>query len=125
MGQKLAGHKAECTLKNSRKGMETVKLRVGEDEITSQPSIRYLGLMIDSRLIFKAQFEHASAKTATVWRTLSRLIPNVEGPTQKRKAPLTSVTTSVITYGTAIWADALAIQESYKKVASVRRISAL
>ena len=68
-----------------------VTLRVGEHEITSQPSVRYLGVMIDSRLNFKAQVEHASAKAATVGRTLSRLMPNVGGPKQKRSALLTSV----------------------------------
>ena len=77
-----------------------------------------MGVMIDSRLNFEAQVEHASAKAATVRRSLSRLMPNVGGPKQKRRALLTSVTTSVMTYG-------IAIQESYKKVASVHRISAL
>ena len=42
----------------------------------------------------------------------------------KERAHLTLVT-SVMTYGIAIWSDAQAIQESYKKVASVHRISAL
>ena len=125
MRQKLAGHKTECTMITSRNTMGTVTFRVGEHEITSQPSIRYLGVIIDSRLNFKAQVEHASAKMATVGRTLSRLMPNVGGPKQKRRVLLTLVTTSVMTYGTAIWADALAIQESYKKVGSVHRISAL
>ena len=125
MGQKRAGHKTECTLITSRKSMGTVTLRVGKHEITFQLSIRYLEVMIDSRLNFKAQVEHASAKTATVGRTLSRLIPNVGGLKQKRRALLTLVTTSVMTYGIAIWADVLAIQESYKNVASAHGISAL
>ena len=81
MGQKLAGHKTECTMITSRKAMETVTLRVGKHEITSQ--LRYLGGMIDSHLNFKAQVEHASAKAATVGRTLSKLMPNVGNPKQK------------------------------------------
>ena len=36
-----------------------------------------------------------------------------------------SVTTSVMTYGIAIYAKTLTIQESYEKVVSVHRISAL
>ena len=125
MGQKLGGPKTECTLITSRKAMETVTLRVGKHEITSQPSIRYLGVMIDSHLNFKAQVEHAPAKTATVGRTLSRLMPNVGGPKQKKRLLLSSVITSIMTYGIAIWADALAIQEWYKKVASVHSITSL
>ena len=60
----------KCTLIISRKAMESVTLRDREHEITSQPSIRYLGVMIDSRLNFKALVEHASAEVATVGRTL-------------------------------------------------------
>ncbi|CAD6225560.1 GSCOCG00011830001-RA-CDS, partial [Cotesia congregata] len=40
---------------NSRKALETIKLKVGEQEITSQPYIRYLGVMLDARLNFKQQ----------------------------------------------------------------------
>ena len=76
----------------SRNAMETVTLGVGEHKITSQPSIRYLGVMTDSRLKFKAQVEHASAKAATVGRSLSRLMPNVKGPKRKKRALLMSVT---------------------------------
>ena len=100
MGQKLVTHKAECTLITSRKAMVRVTLRVGEHEITSQPSIRYLEGMIDSRLHLKAEVEHASAKAATAGE-LSQLMPNVGDPKQKRRALLKSVT-SVVTYGIAI-----------------------
>ena len=89
---------------------ESITLRVGEHEITSQQAIRYLGVMIDSHLNFKAQVEHANIKASAVAGTLSRLMPNVGGPKQKRRALFTSVTTSVMTYGIPIWADTLATE---------------
>ncbi|CAH2092127.1 unnamed protein product [Euphydryas editha] len=55
--------------------------------------------MIDARLNFKPQAEHVSTKAAVVGKTLSRLMPNVGGPKQKRRALLMSVTTPVLTYG--------------------------
>lgn len=61
-----------------------ITLGAGEDEITSQPFIRYPGIMIDIRLNFKEQVEHAS-----------------------RKAILASVVMLVLTYSIAIWDNTL------------------
>ena len=79
-----------------------ITLRVGKHIITSQPAIRYLGVMIDARLNFKQQVEHAVPKAAAVRTVLSRLIPNVGGLKQNRRALLASVVTSVIIYGIVI-----------------------
>ena len=65
-GLKMAQHKTEITLITSRKTRETITLQVGEHEIKSKPSIRYLGVMVDARLNFKDQVEHASSKGAAV-----------------------------------------------------------
>ena len=121
----LAKHKTEAVLITSRQVMETIKLKVGEQEITSQPYIRYLGVMLDARLNFKPQVEHVSAKASVVRASLARLMPNVGGPKQSRRLLLSSVVTSVLTYGISIWADALETQESWRKAGPVYRLSAL
>ena len=61
-GLKMAKHKTAITLITSMKTRETITLQVGEHEIKSKSSIRYLGVMIDARLNFKDQVEHASLK---------------------------------------------------------------
>jgi len=105
---------------------EIVTLRVGKNEITSQPFIRYLGVILgDARLSFKEQVEQISTKASVVATTLFRLVPNVGGPRQKRRQLLASVTTSVLTYGISIWADALLIKEYRRKGAAPYRVSAL
>ncbi|XP_015118564.1 uncharacterized protein LOC107042167 [Diachasma alloeum] len=120
----LAENKAEAVLITSRQKFETITLYVGNHEIMSQPSLQYLGVMIDNRLSFKQQVECVSAKASGVRTVLSRLMPNIEGPKQKRRALLSSVVTSVLTYGIPIWADVLLIQHARRKVASVYRLSA-
>lgn len=122
---KLAEHKTEAVLITSRKQLETITLRVGAHEITSQPFIRYLGVMIDARLNFRQQAEHVGAKASVVRACLARLMPNIGGPKQRRRTLLSSVVTSVLTYGISIWGDTLSTQESRRKVAPVHRLSAL
>lgn len=81
--------------------------------------------MIDARLNFKQQADHVGAKASVVRATLSRLMPNIGGPKQRKRALLASVVTSVLTYGIPIWADTLRTQEAWRKVAPVYRLSAL
>ena len=107
----------------SRKTRETITLQDGEHEIVSKPSIRYLGVMIDARLNFKDQVEHASSKAAAVAGALSRLMPNVGGPKPRRRALLVAVVTSILTYGISIWASAL--QECQRRIYPVGRQMAL
>ncbi|GBO99933.1 Retrovirus-related Pol polyprotein from type-1 retrotransposable element R1 [Eumeta japonica] len=121
----LAKYKTKAVLITSRKKAETIKLQVGEQEITSQPYIRYLGVMIDARLDFKQQVEHVSTKASAVRASQARLMPNVGKPKQSKRLLLSSVVTSVLTYGISIWSDALGIQETWRKAEPVYQLSAL
>ncbi|GBP70071.1 Retrovirus-related Pol polyprotein from type-1 retrotransposable element R1 [Eumeta japonica] len=121
----LAKQKTEAVLITSRKKIETITLKVGDQEITSQPHIRYLGVKLDARLNFKQQVEHVCTKASAVRASLARLMPNVGGPKQSRRLLLSSVVTSVLTYGISIWADALETQDSWRKAGPIYRMSAL
>ena len=61
----MADHKTEAVLFTSRKKVETINLEVGEYTITSQPNVRYLGVMLDTRLNFKDHVQYAAAKAAS------------------------------------------------------------
>ena len=124
-GLRMAKHKTEAVLITSRKKRETIKLQVGVCEIESQPSIRYLGVMIDARLNFKHQVEHASSKASAVVGALSRIMPNTGGPKPRRRSLLASVAMSILTYGIAIWERALELQECQRRIIPVVRQMAL
>lgn len=85
---KLAEHKSEAVLVTSREKVKSITLSVREHDITSQPFIRYLGVMIDTELNFKPHMVYTSRKAAAVGIILSRLMPNIGGPKQKRSALL-------------------------------------
>lgn len=122
-GLKLAEHKTEALLVTSRKMVENLRLAVGSSYITTQPSIKYLGVFLDFRLNFNQHVEEAAMKTSKVTAALARLMPNVGGPRQKKRNLLMSVSTSVLLYGAPIWADALKNRMNRKKMESVYRVS--
>ncbi|GBP72218.1 hypothetical protein EVAR_51125_1 [Eumeta japonica] len=72
------------------------KYHIPEDAIRIQPFLWYLGVMLDALLNFKQQAVHTGTKASVVGATLSRLMPNIEGPKQKRRALLTVPSNRVI-----------------------------
>ena len=68
-------------------------------------------LKLDTRLNFKDHVQYVAAKAARVANALARLMPNKGGPCQPRRKLLASVVTSILTYGIAIWGEALKIEK--------------
>uniref|UniRef100_A0A6V7KR42 Reverse transcriptase domain-containing protein n=1 Tax=Bracon brevicornis TaxID=1563983 RepID=A0A6V7KR42_9HYME len=125
VGLTLVAHKTEAVLFTSRKQLETITPNVGECSITSQPYIRYLGVMLDSSLSYARHVEQVMEKASRVAMSLARLMPNIGGPRQDRRRLLASVVISVLTYGVAIWGEVLEMETYRRQVAAVHRISAL
>lgn len=59
--------------------VESIKLNIGEEEITSKPYIQYLDVPIGARFHIRQQVDHMSNKTSVVINQLSRLMSNVRG----------------------------------------------
>jgi len=63
-GLALAAHKTEAVSISSSQKVETATIKIGEATITSRPSLKYLGVMIDHRLSFKEHGAYASGKAS-------------------------------------------------------------
>lgn len=124
-GLHLADHKTEAVLVTSRKTQETITLDVGGCSIHSQPSLRYLGVQIDTRLRFDEHLQIVSARAGAVCNALTRIMPNIGGPRQIRRKLLSSVVSSVMLYASPIWSEAMAVTSYARQVTSVYRRAAL
>ena len=98
---------------------------MGDADILSQVSVRYLGVRIDSRLTFRDHLQKVSEKAAKVVTALSRILPNIGGPRQNRRKLLASVTTSIMMYAAPVWADSVRTTSYKRQLVSVYRRSAL
>lgn len=124
-GLELAEHKTEVVLVTSRRKRENMRVLVGEHQITSKPSLKYLGVIIDARLNFKTHIEHTAIKAANVRAALERMMPNVGGPRQGKRKIISTVVSSVILYAAPIWSGALKVKSIARKLKSVYRLSVL
>ena len=82
-------HKTEIPLISTSKGEERISLTRGECEIQSQPQLKYLGVIIDSKLTFK---EHLAL----------RVMANKAHVRSSRRFLLAKVMRSVVLYPVTI-----------------------
>lgn len=124
-GLELATHKTEAVLMSSRKIVESLEIRVDGHIITSSPQIKYLGVLIDHRLNFREHLRYAGVKSSQAGAALSRLMPNIGGPSQPIRNLLASVNNSILMYAAPIWATATSHETYMKGVMSAHRLTSL
>jgi len=61
---------------------------VNGTQVTSEESLKYLGVMIDHILSFKDHASYASKQAAVTASSLARLMPNVGGPRYLATKPM-------------------------------------
>lgn len=97
-------------------------LSIGEERIRIRASLKYLGLVLDSRLSFKFLFETLAPKVEKA-RYLGRILPNIFGPGYKTRKLYANVLNSIIMYGAPIWASCKGKREKASLVSMQRPIT--
>ena len=100
-------------------------MQVGTEVVSTQKSVKYLGIMLDSKLTYWNQLKHASKKASEITVTLSRLMANTHGPLCSKRKLLMAVIHSTVLYGSEIWADVLKKDTYRKYIGAVQRKGAL
>lgn len=125
MGLALAEHKTEVVVISSRRTIEYMKINVGECEIISKDSLKYLGMIIDRKLSFNSHIKYVEAKARATVASLCRIMPNTRGPKYHRRRILAEVVKSIILYASPIWAVSMRFKTYCGKLNSVYRLIAL
>lgn len=99
IGLILAEHKTEAIVFTTRYTQKTINVRYGNTMVCSENKIKYLGLMLDPKLIFKEHANHTTKKTADITKKLGYILPNIGGAGQRRRMLLSCVVTSRLLYG--------------------------
>jgi hypothetical protein len=123
-GLRIAAEKSEALVFTRRRVRNEITVNCAGHAITSQPSIKYLGVQLDKKLAFVEHAELSTARAAAAARQLGHLMPNLRGPRQKSRRLLASVVTSRILYAAPIWVNHME-ERAWNKLRSVHRRSQL
>jgi hypothetical protein len=103
-GLSVAPHKSEAVVLTGKHVYTEPVLHVEGHAVPVKASIRYLGVQLDTRLSFTAHIAAAAKKATESARAIGRLMSNVGGPAQAKRALLGSVTNSKLLYASSVWA---------------------
>lgn len=109
LGLSVATDKSEAILFRAR-GVRHPRghtVGVGGERINTKGPLKYLGVLLDSRLGFDDHLRKMGEKTLAITRGLCRLMPNLKGPRERKRKLYANVISSVILYAAPIWADEL------------------
>lgn len=122
LGLKISEAKTEAILFSRRGRIGDPRIKVGVTEIIVGNSIKYLGVIMDSRLSFLPHIEYVVAKASGMQRMLGLLMPNLRGPSQARRRLYYNVIMSILLYGAPVWGEVLASPHKQRPLKRVQRL---
>lgn len=127
LGLRIATEKMEAIWFSRRRSLRaptSVVLR--EETIAIGSSIKYLGVLFDRRVTFKAHLEASANKAGGVMRALGKLMPNMRGPGEHKRRLYMMTTLSVVLYAAPVWAESFGLRAAYRgRLAALQRSLAL
>ena len=76
----LVAPKTDDVVIRDRKIVEKMEVTVGSTKIESKRAVKYLRVIIDDRLNFKAHMKFIGEKASLTQGALTRMMPNIGGP---------------------------------------------
>jgi len=78
--------------------------------------MKYLGVILHCKLNFKQHFIHLDEKVGKVSRALGRLMPNLRGPSERKRRLYAGINASIVLYAAPIWADSLVASSESRRL---------
>ncbi|XP_061496496.1 uncharacterized protein LOC133390997 [Anopheles gambiae] len=108
---KLAPAKTEMVVISSTKAPTQITFRVGDVDVTSSRSIRYLGVTLQDKLSWLPHVKEVTERAGKIADATSRLLRNHSGPRASKAKLLASVSESVMRYAAPVWCNELRKRE--------------
>lgn len=100
-------------------------ITVSREKIALQNKVKYLGLILDGDWKFAEHFLYVEQKVSKVIRALSGILPNLRGPSEKKRMLYAHTIASIINYGAPIWTEATGARKSNDLLRRLQRVTAI
>lgn len=120
-GLSLAPEKTEAVILSGRRDRRDIRFEVNGVQITPSKEIKYLGITVGEDINFRAHVTRTTRKATEKLSTLMRLMPNMGGPSDKKRELLYYVVQSTLLYGASIWGQQLRIKKYRLIMESLQR----
>lgn len=124
-GLSVSVAKTKAIMLTSKRGYRRPGLILQGTQLALSDHIRYLGVELSSNLGFRRHIQVASDRASKTTAALSRLLPNVGGPTQAKRKLLASVVNSQLLYASPVWCSSLVFQNHRNTILGPQRRMAL
>ena len=118
----LAPQKTEAVILTKKRKMHQLRFTVMETVVIPSPSIRYLGVHLDTKLTFSEHLKNTINKAEKTMKALSAVMPNIGGPRSSKRKLLASVVQSQILYAAPIWHTAMEKPKLKQRLLSLQRL---
>jgi len=124
-GLELSISKTLAIMLTSKRGYVEPRFFLEGERIKFEEHIRYLGVELSRILGFGKHVECAAEKAMKTVSSLSRLMPNVGGPKQKKRQLLMSAAQGQLLYAAPVWASALVFEKNVRTLLGPQRKMAI
>lgn len=117
----LAPQKTEAIILKGRRRRAHVSFEILGERLVPVKQLRYLGVVLDDRLSFGEHVKQVVEKAQAKISALTRILPNIGGPSSPKRMTLCLVIGSIVMYGAPVWCQAVRVQKYQKMLLGVQR----
>lgn len=119
---RIAPEKTECVIVKGSRNRAEVNIKIQNVEISIKRKIKYLGVIIDDKLSFTEHAKYAINKTKNRIKSLQAIMPNIGGPSSKKRQALYGVAQSILLYAAPTWKSVIDMTKYQNLLNGMQRI---
>lgn len=121
----LAPMKTEAVIFSRKTAIIKAYINVCRHRIIIKNEMKYLGVILDSRLSFKEHLKMTIKRAGDMLRMLFSIMKNTSGPSSIKRKLYASVVNSVILYAAPVWANKIGTRDKREMIEKIHRLESL